>query len=109
MKASEAVSMPKPVSGFLRRVAERLPRAVQVAEPGGVALGNWWLDIKSDTRAMAVEWRAGRGFGIYTAGQEAYGEGPREIFRDAPTAARRVIQLLSATERTHFVIQHTPP
>jgi DNA-binding XRE family transcriptional regulator len=96
MKASEAVSTPKPVLVFLRDVADWLPEASYVVEPGGVALGNWWLDMKLGARAVAIEWRPKRGFGIYSPGRDTYGEGPHEIFSDAPMAARRVTQLLSA-------------
>jgi DNA-binding XRE family transcriptional regulator len=94
MKASDAILRPKPVSEFLLNVAAQLPVVAFTVEPGGEALGNWWIEMKLSKRSLAVEWRPGRGFGIYSPGQEAYGEGPREVFRDPPMAARRAIQLL---------------
>lgn len=95
MEAKAATPVPGPVSKFLQHIAESLPAATHVTEGGGVALGIWWLEVKRENRSVTVEWRPRRGFGIYDPESEGYGEGPREIFRDAPMAARRVTQLLS--------------
>jgi len=51
------------------------------------------LDVHSNDRVVAVEWRAHRGFGISAAAAHAYGEGPDEILASPEDAADRVLAL----------------
>ncbi len=63
--------------------------------------GHWWLDARYNGHAVAVEWSPRRGFGVSTIGpDEAYGEGPDEVFSEKDTASKRVIDLLAKGTRS---------
>jgi hypothetical protein len=87
--------IPTPVAEFIQHIAALLPAAESVPEPGGVEARNWWVEIKLGQRAVAVEWRPKRGFGVYAVDGQTYGEGPREIILGAFKAAQRLVQFLS--------------
>lgn len=95
MQTNVEPSLPDPVAQLIKLASTLVPGAVAVAEPGGVKAGNWWVEIKGGLRSATVEWRPDRGFGVYGANAETYGEGPREVFRDSQMAARRLCQLLT--------------
>jgi hypothetical protein len=62
-----------------------------------------WLDVRSKGRLVAVEWRAGRGFGVSLIRPSAdplqgLFEGPDEIFSDLDAAKERILSLLGFEE-----------
>ena len=96
MKPVTRTPLPQAVSDLLQRVSTLLPAAKHTAEPGGVKAENWWLEFQCESRSVTLEWRPRRGFGVYDPTDEAYGSGPREVFRSVEMAARRLLQLLTA-------------
>jgi len=96
VKTRTSPSVPPSVAELIQCISVVAPDAALTAEPGGVKAGNWWVEIKRGARMATVEWRPSRGFGIYGAAAESYGEGPKEIFQSVQMVGRRVVQLLSA-------------
>lgn len=66
---------------------------VQVDEPERDG-GNYWVDVSMGKKRHTLEYRPGRGFGLFHE-DAGYGEGPAEIYRTAERAARRVAQLMA--------------
>lgn len=63
---------------------------IQVDEPKHAG-GNYWVDASIGKKRHTVEYRPGKGFGLYH--QEAgYGEGPAEIYRTPLRLAQRLAQ-----------------
>jgi DNA-binding transcriptional regulator YiaG len=82
------------------RIAKRFPTAHLSVDAPGQPSGSWWLDVKLNDHVVVVEWRPGRGFGISTVSEDAYGVGPDEIYTDADAAFERVKALLLGQVRT---------
>lgn len=62
-----------------------------------------WLDVRSKGKLLAVEWRAGRGFGVSLIRRSAEPlqglfEGPDEIFSDLDAAKERILSLFGFEE-----------
>ena len=61
-----------------------------------------WLDVKGNGKFVAVEWRAGRGFGVslLPGSSDAHDplqglfEGPDEVFTSLNAARERILSLL---------------
>src|SRR6184192_1543169 len=72
---------------------EKLPGCVVHVDASARAGGNCWLDVGAGNRRHTIEYRAGRGFGLFhdAAG---YGEGPSEIYRTPERTAKRLAQLM---------------
>jgi DNA-binding phage protein len=74
---------------------KRLPDCAVVVDPPARAGGNWWLDISMGKKRHTLEYRPGKGFGLFH-GDAGYGEGPAEIYRTPERAAQRLVQLMAA-------------
>jgi len=63
-----------------------------------------WLDIEYAGRSLAVEWRAGKGFGVSELAEhpsdpsEGLFEGPDQVFSDLAPARDHVFMLLEDAE-----------
>jgi len=65
--------------------------------------GPWMLDVALDDRAVNIEWRPHRGFGISSQGSHRksyYGEGPDEILSSVDETVERVFDLIKLGEST---------
>lgn len=99
--------MQKPIEQLTRLVKQSLPRcAISVDAPHN-ARGNWLLDVTVGKRRQTLEYRPGKGFGLFRD-EAGYGEGPAEIYRTPERAAQRLIQLLGARhgKGTHLKLKH---
>lgn len=75
-------------------LAGKLPQSrIKVDEPEHVG-GNYWVDVSIGKRRHTLEYRPGKGFGLFHK-DAGYGEGPAEIYRTPARAAQRLAQLLS--------------
>jgi DNA-binding phage protein len=87
--------MDKTIEHLKKLLSERLPRcSVEVDEPSRPE-GNWLLDVSVGKRRHTLEYRLGKGFGLFH-GDSGYGQGPAEIYRTAERAAKRLAQLMTA-------------
>src|SRR5687768_15851202 len=62
--------------------------------------GVWSLDVDLAEKHLAIEWSRATGFGVSSASDENYGEGPDEMYGSLEDAQQRVDQLLTTNERT---------
>lgn len=83
-------------AAVLQELAEVECRVDEPADSGAA----WFVDFVAGERAVVVECRRGRGFGISTIDQATYGQGPDEVYSSAVLAAQRVIELLRDGGRT---------
>ncbi len=83
-------------AAVVQELAEVECRIDEPADPGAP----WFVDFVAGGRAVVVECRPDRGFGISTIDEDAYGEGPDEVYASAALAAQRVIELLRDGGRT---------
>jgi len=76
-------------------LAGKLPGSrIKVDEPEHAG-GNYWVDVSLGKRRQTLEYRPGKGFGLFH-GKAGYGEGPAEIYRTPERAAQRLVQLMAA-------------
>jgi DNA-binding phage protein len=75
-------------------LAKRLPDCVLAVDAPARPGGNWWIDVSMGKMRNTLEYRPGKGFGLFHA-NAAYGEGPAEIYRTPERAARRLAQLMT--------------
>ena len=62
--------------------------------------GMWSLDVDLGDSHLAIQWSASTGFGLATASDENFGEGPDETYDSLEEAQRRIDQLLTSLEQT---------
>jgi hypothetical protein len=76
-------------------LAARLPSSqIKVDEPEHAG-GNYWVDVSVGTKRHTLEYRPGKGFGLFHK-DAGYGEGPAEIYRTPERVAQRLAQLAGA-------------
>jgi DNA-binding phage protein len=93
--------MEKSIEQLQKFLKQRLPHSVVAVDAPVCADGNWWLDISMGKKRHTLEYRPGKGFGLFH-GTAGYGEGPAEIYRTPERAAKRLAQLM-ATSNTKAV------
>lgn len=86
-----------------QKLEARLPGVSAVIDEPLKPDGPWMLDVVLDNRAVNVEWRPHRGFGI--SSQEPhrdsyYGEGPDEILSSVDETVGRVVELIKSGAST---------
>jgi DNA-binding phage protein len=89
-----ACNMEKVIEHLKKLLARQLPNCAVAVDPPVQANGNWWLDISRGKKRHTLEYRPGRGFGLFHRAA-GYGEGPAEIYRTPERAAQRVAQLMA--------------
>jgi DNA-binding phage protein len=89
-------NMEKTIEHLQTLLLERLPRCVVAVDAPDRPGGNWWLDVTLGKKRQALEYRPGRGFGLFH-GKIGYGEGATEIYRTPERAAKRLAQLMAAS------------
>jgi DNA-binding phage protein len=88
--------MVTPVKDLKRLLTKLLPQSeINVDEPERPG-GNYWVDVRSGKKRHTLEYRPGKGFGLFHE-DAGYGEGPAEIYRTAERAAQRLAQLMGAS------------
>jgi hypothetical protein len=87
--------MEKMIEHLQKLLLEQLPHSVVAVDAPDRADGNWWLDVSMGKKRQTLEYRPGKGFGLFH-GKAGYGEGPAEIYRTPERAAQRVVQLMAA-------------
>jgi DNA-binding phage protein len=89
-------NMEKTIEHLKELLHERLPHCVVDVDAPERADGNWWLDVKMGKKRHTLEFRPGKGFGIFH-GDAGYGEGPAEIYRTPERVALRLAQLMATS------------
>ena len=87
-------NMDKKIEHFKALLGKLLPHCVINVDSSAQAEGNWWLDVIAGKKNHTLEYRPGRGFGLFH-GDAGYGEGPAEIYRTPERAAQRLAQLMT--------------
>ena len=83
------------IENLKRLLMTRLPQCqVEVDEPEHAG-GNFWIDVVMGKKRHTLEYRPGKGFGLFHEGA-GYGEGPTEIYRTPERVAQRLAQLMAA-------------
>lgn len=89
-----------PIERLEGALQERFPAAETELDPAATATGGWFLDVRLAGHHVVVEWRRGRGFGVTSNPEIAYGPGADEIIADEKEALKRVAELLETRGRT---------
>jgi DNA-binding XRE family transcriptional regulator len=92
--------MDKRIEKLKALIAESAPNCVIDLDTPDEAAGNWWIDVHSGKKQVTLDYRPGKGFGVYHS-DAGYGEGPAEVYRTPELAARRVMQLIKAAKGKH--------
>ncbi len=89
-------NMEKMIERLKKLLDQRLPSCAVVVDAPDRAGGNWWIDVSMGKKSHTLEFRPGRGFGLFhhAAG---YGEGPAEIYRTPERAVQRLAQLMATS------------
>jgi hypothetical protein len=88
-----AMSVPRPITEFLEALALEIILGFEIDRPADPA-GEWWLDLDVGGMPATVSWLKSRGFGLFTRDEDVgLGDRPDEIYREAPQASRRLLQL----------------
>ncbi len=91
-----ACNMNATVESLKQLLAVSLPQSrVKVDEPKQAG-GNYWVDVSIGKKRHALEYRPGKGFGLFHE-DATYGEGPAEIYRTAERTAKRLAQLMATS------------
>lgn len=83
--------------GYIR---EKYPAATAELTPPLREAGMWSLDVDLTDKHLAIQWSSTTAFGISSANNENFGEGPDEVFSTFESTKRRVDELLTTSERT---------
>src|SRR5438132_1521207 len=87
-------NMDRAIESFKRIISRTIPgSAVSVDEPDRPE-GNYWIDVTFGKKTQTLEFRPGRGFGVFQK-DALYGENPTEIYRTPERAARRLAQIMA--------------
>jgi DNA-binding phage protein len=89
-------NMEKSIEHLQKLLKKSLPHSVVAVDAPERGDGNWWLDVSMGKKRHTLEYRPGKGFGLFH-GAAGYGEGPAEIYRTPERAAKRLAQLMAAT------------
>jgi DNA-binding XRE family transcriptional regulator len=82
-------------------LAEKLPQCAMEVDAPEQVNGNWWLDVKLGRKHHTLEFRPGKGFGLFHK-DAGYGEGPAEIYRTPQRVAQRLVQLMTNGKSVHL-------
>ena len=92
-----ACNMEKAIEHLQKLLREQLPHSLVAVDAPDRSDGNWWLDVTMGKRRHTLEYRPGKGFGLFH-GEAGYSEGPAEVYRTPERAAKRVAQLMAASD-----------
>jgi hypothetical protein len=88
-----AMTLPQPLTALLDTLRVETALGVEIDSPADPA-GEWWLDLDVGGMPTTVSWLKSRGFGLFTRDEDVgLGDRPDEIYREAPQASRRLLQL----------------
>src|SRR5258708_4525734 len=62
--------------------------------------GMWSLDVDLKDKHLAIQWSSTTGFGVSSASNDSFGEGPDEVFTSLDRVQERVDGLLTTIDRT---------
>lgn len=88
--------MEKSIEQLKRLLKESLPQCAISVDAPDDASGNWMLDVSMGRKRHTLEYRPGKGFGLFQE-NAGYGERPVEIYRTPERAAQRLAQLMAAS------------
>jgi DNA-binding phage protein len=87
-------NMEEAIARFKKLLDELLPRCTVDVDAPDHTGGNWWFDVTRGKKRHTLEYRPGKGFGLFHE-DAGYGEGPAEIYRTPERAAQRLAQLMA--------------
>ena len=88
-------NMNKAIEIFKKLLGENVAEAVIELDAPDHPDGHWWIDVRAGKRHFVIEYRPGRGFGVFDEKTE-FGEGPAEIYRTPELVVRRLKQLAAS-------------
>lgn len=92
-----------PIESLKRQLEKRFPDASFSLDHPRNRSGVWYLDVLCDGHPVVIQWQEGKGFGVSSSPEHAYGEGADEVYPDDEAAYGRVISLILSRTST------TPP
>src|SRR5205807_3910158 len=88
-------NMENAIEHLKKLLSQNLPRSdVKIDEPNRDG-GNYWVDVRLDKKRHTLEYRPGKGFGLFHE-DAGFGEGPAEIYRTPERAVLRLEQLMAS-------------
>jgi DNA-binding XRE family transcriptional regulator len=90
--------MEKPIEHLKKFLSASLPNCRLEVDAPDQNGGSWWIDVSAGTKRITLEYRKGRGFGVFHD-DAGFGEGPAEIYRTPERAAQRLAQLMHPGRR----------
>jgi DNA-binding phage protein len=88
--------MEEAIAHFKKLLDKLLPNCTVDVDAPDHAGGNWWFDVVRGKKRHTLEYRPGKGFGLFHE-DAGYGEGPAEIYRTPERAAQRLAQLMASS------------
>ena len=85
-----------PLEKLLICIKKEFPKANLMLDPAKKKDASWWLDVVHNERAITIEWKPKKGFGLWAPSNEfGYGQGPDEIYTDLNEIYDRISILLN--------------
>lgn len=82
------------IESLEHQLRKRFPKATITLDRPKKSTGVWYLDIVNDGHPVAIQWKAGAGFGISSSATHDYGDGADEVHAEEEAAYGRVVSLL---------------
>lgn len=82
------------IESLEQQLRKRFPKARIALDRPKKPTGVWYLDIVNDGHPVAIQWKAGTGFGISSSPTHAYGDGADEVYAEEEAAYGRTVSLL---------------
>lgn len=83
-----------PIESLQRQLQQRFPDACIELDPPKKRSGIWYLDVRRNQHPVIIQWQEGKGFGVSSSGDQAYGEGADEVYPDEEATYGRIVSLL---------------
>lgn len=84
----------EPIETLELSLRKRFPDARISVDRPRKSSGAWFLDISHANHPVFVQWQEGKGFGITSSFEHAYGERADEVYKDEEAAYGRIVSLL---------------
>jgi len=83
-----------PIESLQRQLRRRFSDATIELDRPKKRSGIWYLDITRAAHLVIIQWQEGKGFGITSSSEHAYGDGADEVYPDEEATYCRTVSLL---------------
>jgi DNA-binding XRE family transcriptional regulator len=94
------MSTPNPISQLIELLSRECEDATVSVDVPKDPKGEWWLDIGVQKFRTSVSWNSRSGFGVFTSGEQGFGDRPDEIYAKPVRACARICQLVARSRET---------